>query len=424
MNWRLFPCLTAVVIFNSAIAAEVPEGTVLEASNFEALAADTFEGHRISDLVPEKIKILVLKYGLKMQLAHSKPIIVTPRLVEATEKNSAKVDLDPGSKKVMNFVAGVPFPNISKDDPDIALKLIWNQFYVAPVVGDVQQGEGAKLLKTYTVTAAGGIERSLGMRGGQIRMEGRVSGDSPTLGDGTVHKMQADFFVAPRDSAGLGVFQIKYNDGRPDTVFAYVKSARRIRRLSGGSWMDPTGALDFLNDDSFLLNSYPLWYREYRYIGRKWILAVAHQPRRDSSEDSGTRFDLKNPPYWNPINIVYEPREVHVIEAIPPPEHPYSKKILYMESDPYFPHFYFAEFYDKKDELWRIMWHMFGEKPMGDGQPGFYIASMASVDVQRERATILDLDYDSIILNRAGAGPQDFRPEVLKEAAEGKLKME
>ena len=412
----LLTALTVIVL--PAFADELPEGTVISATNIDSIASHTFEGHTVSDMIPASVRLLVVKYGLKIQLGHSRPLEISPDYVEATKRYSGQAKLDPSSKKVVNYVAGAPFPNINASDPDAALKLIWNQFYVAPVVGDVQE---VGSIQTYTVTAKDGIERKFGMRGGQIRMEGRVSGGPASLGDGTLHKLQCDYFVAPRDTAGVGVFQMKYNDGRPDSVWAYVKSARRIRRMSGGSWMDPTGSLDFLNDDSFLLNSYPLWYKEYRYLGKRWVLVVAHQPPRGGA-DSATRYDFKDAPHWNPIGMIFEPREVHVIEAIPPAGHPYSKKVLYMESDPNFPHFYLGEFYDKKPELWRVMWHMFGPKTMADGKPGFYIASMASIDVQRERATVLDLVADNYVLNRPEAGPQDFRPEVLKEAAEGKMR--
>jgi hypothetical protein len=411
----LFTVFTTVVF--PALGEELPEGTVISAANFDAVASDTFEGHKISDMIPESVKLLVVKYGLKMQLGHSRPIEVSPDYIEATKRYSGQTSLDSSSKKVVNFVAGVPFPSVNESDPDAALKLIWNQFYVAPVLGDVQEVGN---IQTYTVTAESGIERTFTMRGKQFRMEGRVSGGPATLGDGTIHKLQCDFFVAPRDTAGVGVFQMKYNDGRPDAVWAYVKSVRRIRRMSGGSWMDPTGSLDFLNDDSFLINSYPLWYKKYNYLGKRWVLTVVHQPPRGKGGDSSSRYDFENWPHWNPTNIIYEPRQVHVIEAIPPAEHPYSKKILYMELYPYFPHFYFGEFYDKKNELWRVMWQMFGEKTMADGKPGFYIAAHIVTDVQRERATVLDLVPEEYVLNRPGASQNDFRPEVLKEAAEGK----
>ena len=186
--------------------------------------------------------------------------------------------------------------------------------------------------------------------------------------------------------------------------------------------MDPVGNLDILNDDNWLLNAYPLWYKEYRYLGKRWILAVTHQPAIPG-QDPGLRWDFKSPPHWNPKGLTVEPREVHVIEAIPPAEHPYSKKILYMESDPYFPHFYLGEYYDKKQELWRIANQGFGPLKMADGKPGFFTTFLLYVDVQRERATLVDINPDPrhYVLNRPNARPEDFKPELLKDAAEGKL---
>lgn len=378
---------------------------------------DTFEGHRIADLLLDSQRLLISQYGMKIELADSRPIVVSPDIVDATERNSSNARLDVQTGKVSGFVAGVPFPRIDPDDPDIALKLIWSQFYLAPVLGDVQEVSD---ITAFTVGARDGVRRTQNIRGQQIRMEGRFSGGPATLGDGTVHKMQVDYFTGPRDIAGTGVFQIKYNDGRVDDVFAYVKTARRIRRLSGGSWMDPTGALDFLNDDSFLFNSYPLWHQGYRYLGRRWMLAVVHQPPI-GGPDSNQRYDLETPPHWNSKGLKFEPREVHVIEVVTPEVHPYSKKVLYMEADPYFPHFYFGEYYDRKGELWRIHQSHFGEKEMADGKPGFYIAGFPIIDVQREQATVLDLRPDGYVLNRPGVVPEDFRPEILKEAAEGRL---
>lgn len=186
--------------------------------------------------------------------------------------------------------------------------------------------------------------------------------------------------------------------------------------------MEPLGMLDFLNDDNWIINAYPLWYKNYRYLGKRWMLAMVHQPPV-KGEDASLRWDFKNAPYWNPKDAFYEPREVHVIEAVPPVEHPYSKKILYMESEPNFPHFYFGEFYDKKGELWRIAHYGFGEMPMADGKPGFVLAGAFYVDFQRERGTVIDIipDPKKYVINPPGVRHEDFQPEILKEASEGKL---
>lgn len=412
-------CLLMAGVSATATAGELPEGTVLSAANLDAASQDTFEGYPISDLLTDSQRLMIREYGLTMRLAHARPIVVSPDILEATSKNAGSVVFDPATKKVSGFVAGAAFPQIADDDPDKAIKLIWNQFWLAPGVGDSQQ---AATNIGVTVNADSGIERTFEIRPNKIRMDGRWSGGPPALGDGTLHKVLADVFVGPRDLAGLGTYAQSYNDGRLDDIWAYVKSARRIRRISGGAWMDPIGILDILNDDNWILNAYPLWYKEYNYLGKRRILANVHQPAVPGA-DPNLRWDFETPPHWNPRDLVVEPREVHVIEAVPPPEHPYSRKVLYMEAYPYFPHFYLGEYYDRKNELWRIANQGFGEMTMGDGKPGFFTTFLLYVDVQRERATLVDINPDPnlYILNNPLLRPEDFRPEMLKEAAEGKM---
>src|SRR5260370_25644764 len=53
--------------------------------------------------------------------------------------------------------------------------------------------------------------------------------------------------------------------------------------------------------------------------------------------------------------MTYTPREAWVIEGTPPPEHPYSKKVVYVDAK--FPAVYVGEVYDKKGELWRYIEH-------------------------------------------------------------------
>jgi hypothetical protein len=413
-------CAMALLVGGTETAvAGVPVGTILEAANLDSLAQEEFEGHRVRDLLTETQELQIRKYGMKMRLARTKPIIVSPDIIAATEKNASSVRFDPATGKVGGFVSGLPFPDISDADPHKALKLMWNQFWLAPGVGDSQQ---ASTNIGFTINADTGVDRTFEIRPNKIRMDGRWSGGPAALGDGTLHKIQADVFVGPRDLAGLGTYQQSYNDGRLDDIWAYVKSARRVRRLSGGAWMDPIGVFDILNDDNWIINAYPLWYTEYRYVGKRYILANVHQPAVPG-KDPKLRWDLETPPHWNPRNFVVEPRQVHVIEAIPPKEHPYSRKVVYMEADPYFPHFYLGDFYDRKNELWRIANQGFGEMQMGDCKPGFFTTSLLYVDVQRDRGTFVDINPDPAVyvLNNPTLRPEHFRPEMLKEAAEGRM---
>ena len=128
--------------------------------------------------------------------------------------------------------------------------------------------------------------------------------------------------------------------------------------------MDPIGGTDQLNNEVEIMSAHVTWYPEYKLIGKRWMLAVAHSrwPPWDEDKKGDVAFrnvDLANAPYWNPVDD-WEPREVYVIEATPPDEHPYSRKVMYLDADTWV--FYFAETYDKKGELWKTL--IFNMRPL------------------------------------------------------------
>ena len=114
------------------IAAELQEGTIIDASNVDKLKNDTFEGKPIGALVAGPLEYMIKKEGLWIKVAHSKPVPIDPRLVEASKMNRGKCKLNPKTRLVENYEVGWPFPDISKDDPDAGMKIIYNQYYGAP----------------------------------------------------------------------------------------------------------------------------------------------------------------------------------------------------------------------------------------------------------------------------------------------------
>jgi hypothetical protein len=48
---------------------------------------------------------------------------------EATEKYSGQVKLGPDGRSLIDHVAGLRFPSIDPNDPQIALKIMWNYDY-------------------------------------------------------------------------------------------------------------------------------------------------------------------------------------------------------------------------------------------------------------------------------------------------------
>ena len=227
------------------------------------------------------------------------------------------------------------------------------------------------------------------------RLDRFAKGQSPVEGDGTILTKTLLFATYPHDIKGIGVLSIRWDLPRVEDQWAYIKSVRRTRRLSGGAWMDPIGATDVLQDDITCWNGRPAWYTKIRLLGKRWILAIAHAPYDHNQAKKGTfeefpGIDLATWPHWNPSSKTraWEPREVYVIEGIPPSYHPYSKRVVYM--DVTVPILYFAECYDKAGNFWKfIHYHYWPEKHHGFVVLLYYQGGTLTSSVVMPRCTMV-----------------------------------
>ncbi|MBL8477355.1 MAG: DUF1329 domain-containing protein, partial [Methyloversatilis sp.] len=152
--------------------------------------------------------------------------------------------------------------------------------------------------------------------------------------------------------------------------------------------------------------------------------AIAHSPEisvdvKQPYTEPAKRFPrigIEIPPHFNPApDIGWEPREVYVVEGIPPPEHPYSKKVVYMEVD--FPRPYLGYAEDRKGEFWKMF--IFQNRPdIGDdGYKAVMPVIGHIIDVKRGHATNWSSNMKS---NPAGVKETDVSLNVLEEVATGK----
>src|SRR3989442_283096 len=97
---------------------------------------DVVPGDRITDQTIDKVKDLIspgmewcIKHGWPMTIGETKRVEWPKAYKEATEKYASQVKLTPDGLNVLNYVAGLPFPNVDTKDPQIALKIMWNWGY-------------------------------------------------------------------------------------------------------------------------------------------------------------------------------------------------------------------------------------------------------------------------------------------------------
>ena len=407
----------------AAHAKELQAGFVINKDNFDSIKGDTFEGKTIASMVPEKLEWMIRNYNLTIKLANSKKIEMDPKYVEWSRKNIDTVKFNTADRTVSGWQAGMLFPadKIDPKDPNAGDKIIWN--LRAATYGATMD---LRDIAWAFLDAKTGYERVQAFQSRRYYMEGRLDGGPITVGDGTIS--QKTYFVAtyPQDIRGLGLFSVRYNQPdskRPDDSFAYLKSVRRVRRLSGGAWMDPIGGTDQLYDDWDIWDAAPTKYKSNKLLERRWVLAIAHSPEMSVDvkvpfSDPVKRFPrvgIAIPPHFNPApDIGWEPREVFVIEGVCPDEHPYSKKTVYMEVD--FPRPYLGFALDRKGEFWKMF--IFQNRPdIGDdGYRAVMPVIGHIIDVKRGHATNWSSNMKS---NPKGVKETDVSLNVLEEVATG-----
>lgn len=414
----LLPCALAFActVSSSAALAAVEAGTVLSAANIDQLYDDTFEGHKIKDLLTEKVEWRIRNSGYEMKLVNSKPVKLGDAWYERSSQNVGNVTINEAAGRIDGWVGGAPFPNIDMNDPEAAKKVVWNWYYGNPR-GDVMNVPNVAYV---LIDGNSGIERVQNWKFIRYTMKGRMNGGQ-VEGDGSELSRTIFVATAPRDIKGLGTFSIRKDSEEVEDVWAYIRAVRRTRRLSGGAWMDPVGGTDQLQDDIEIFNANPTWYKEYRMVGKRHILTAAHgvnsawNPDGGNEAESFPTLDLSKAPYWNFNQDQYEPREVYVIEAIPPEEHPYSKKVLYIDTE--YPRVHMGEAYDKKGDFWKMFQFHSYPNVAEDGSVDVRTTSGATIDFKRNHATVFFPDTETWSTNTPGLTADDVSLSVLRATA-------
>ena len=348
-------------------AEEMAAGTVISKSNFNEVKDKLFEGKRVGDMIPERMQWMILERELTMKIRHSEKIEMDEKYMQATQDGKANVKFDPATRQATGWTSGMFFDpqDIDINDPHAGDKIIWN--LRGPTYGATMDLENISFV---FIDGEDGVERIQRWSSRRYYMEGRLDGGPVQEGDGNI--MQKTILVAtsPQDIKGLGTFSVRYNDPsaqKSDDTWAYLKSVRRVRRLTGSAWMDPIGGTVQLYDDWDIWDAVPTKYKSNKLIEKRWIFAVAHSPdvsvdiSKKGSLEEFPSVALNEAPYYYPAkHIEWEPREVFVVEGTPPEGHPYSKKIVYMEKD--FPRPYLGEAYDQNGKFWKFF--IFQNRPV------------------------------------------------------------
>jgi len=240
MTVILAPLLLLVLSSPSAIGAELSPGTIITKDNADL----------VSDLVPEAVlkRLKTGEYIIKIgQISPaSLASVYSKAFYEASESNKGKYKLDKRggivdeSGKRPTLGPGYPFPALDTSDSEAGAKIMWN--YAASEFQTVSQ-EVMFLLKTFKGYT---VDVSVIARGARVSNDFRPG---TTKAEGITYK-ELSIYLSPADIFGTVNLTWRWQDPTKwDSIWAYVPSLRRVRRVSAANRSDTVGATDYMTDD-------------------------------------------------------------------------------------------------------------------------------------------------------------------------------
>ncbi len=421
--------LTAIIAlaFVSLARAEVKPGDFISPEN-----APT----KIKDLVSPGTYYKVM-HGMTMKIIPTGRIDWPPPYKEATEKYSGQVRLSADRRSVVGYVAGLPFPLLDTNDPDVATKIMWNNSF-RPIFTDDYDLRFFDCDSAYEET---GKKQTSQVEYFQV---GHYAGYS-LVGRTEVEPMPVDPnfkdtqrywlfglypILAPAEIRGTGFIRYRYaQPSKADDVWAWIPGSRRIRRLSesilSSSTAPGTSAHSWDPDHYTGFNAKNEEY-DYKFLGDRQMLTVAeaaHSPEIRCETDNGLSAC---PESW-------ELRHTYVIAAMPRREvireARDSKTLVYIDSELWFP--LDANTYDQRGELRLSNIHIvaYRDRPVPDARVAIYpfkrlfVVGAVSTDVQSGLGTMCYLpgietpERECWYINMGAVDKDFFTTQAMTKAA-------
>jgi Protein of unknown function (DUF1329) len=369
----------ATATFVLPAKADVQPGDVINKANAD----------KVKDLVSPGVEWCV-KHGMVMKIVPYKKIEWNKAYREATEKYGGQTKLAPDGRSLIGHVAGMPFPNIDPNDPQIALKIMWN-FEYKPYITDDEDLRNFDA-DTGPVSESGPMQverhflldhlRSLSYTA-RLYVDPKpefVPNKDGVRGKGSLHPI-----LEPFDLKGVGETSIRYlSPDRQDDTWLYLPSLRRVRRLSSAQRSDALFGQD-TDVDSYGGYAGQIPWFEWKFLGEKEILGSYHSEAYPVKYCDGAG-DFVFCDTW-------EKRKAYVVEGVPKlPQYAYGKRLIFVDKETYF--IAFSDISDRSGQLWKVWINQFAFKKRATSSYGTeypdempFGPSITMVDMQLNHAT-------------------------------------
>lgn len=313
-------------------------GDVITAANADAVAEQVSPG-----------VLWCIRHGMNVTIGPYKAIVPPAAYTAATEQHAAQTRLTRDGLQLEGYVAGLPFPSIDVNDPDVASKIMWNYYYRPYFTDDYTWRNFAADTGPINDASPMTIERNYAVRHfGRLFYNGRLYADpKPELPnpERVRYKELTGPILTPLDLKGVGSLSYRFLDlEEQDRTWLYTPALRRVRRLSTAQRSDSVFGQD-TDIDSYYGYSGNIAWMTWRFLGEKSMLGSLHSQH--------------SPVEWCPgkgdfaFCDVWEPRATFIVEGVSKlPQYAYSKRILYIDKETY--SVLYMDAYDHAGQLWKL----------------------------------------------------------------------
>jgi len=323
---------------------------------------------------------------------------------QATEKFRGQPKIGPDGS-LQNYVAGQPFPMEEIDcatDPQAGVKIMWNFDYA-------WDGDGASASFWYSYWDRG-EELPLYYEGTskRVTLANRTEPQYLDTQGGDIfrgEKRKAAFGIevtGPFDARGINLMTYRYKssdnaraDAKNDDTWVYLPTLRRVRRISTAQRTDAVSGTDFTMDDLFSFAGIVPQY-EWECLGEMELLAPSNTRVKAYPYEKDHNFGPYGLSY---ADDTWELRKAVLVRFTPKnSDHPYHHKDIYLDKETLTAMYSFA--YDRKEELWKIIWHnkRFSED-QGPAEGEWYVG-WENVEQPRDQRVV----SDTIVNVQTGTG--------------------
>ena len=344
-RWALSVAVALWLGGAAQVRADVQPGDTISKDNAD----------KVTDLISPGVK-WVVDHGMQMKIIPTKKVEWDKTYIEATEKYSGQVQLAPDGRSLINHTAGLPFPKLDPNDPNIAVKVMWNYDYKPSVTDDSDLrnfdadtgpvGDGP--MQTERHFLLDHLRALLYNSRLYVDPKPELPNPDKVRSKGSLHPI-----LEPFDLKGVGLTSIRYLDpDRQDDTWLYLPSLRRVRRLSSAQRSDALFGQD-TDVDSYGGYAGQIGWFTWKFLGEKTVVASFHSEKFPVQYCPGTG-DFVFCDNW-------EKRDVWVVEGTPKqPQYAYGKRVIYIDKETYL--IAFSDIYDRAGQLWKVWINQFGFK--------------------------------------------------------------